>query len=134
MILVDSSVWIDYLRGLATPQTDRLDALLGSELIVMGDLVLTEVLQGCVTDRQFNDVRQVLDAFELVTIGGADVAVEAARNYRRLRALGVTVRKTVDTLIATRCLVNDYELLHSDRDFEPFAQHLGLRCVACGVG
>jgi predicted nucleic acid-binding protein len=134
VILVDSSVWIDYLRGIATPQTDRLDALLGSELIVMGDLVLTEVLQGCVTDRQFNDVRQVLDAFELVTIGGADVAVEAARNYRRLRALGVTVRKTVDTLIATRCLVNDYELLHSDRDFEPFAQHLGLRCVACEVG
>lgn len=131
MILVDSSVWIDYLRGIATPQTDRLDQLLGAALIVMGDLVLTEVLQGCATDRQFNDVRRALDAFELVTIGGADVAVEAARNCRRLRALGVTVRKTVGTLIATRCLVNDYELLHSDRDFEPFAQHLGLQCVAC---
>lgn len=131
MILVDSSVWIDYLRGIATPQTDRLDLLLGSALIVMGDLVLTEVLQGCATDRQFNDVRRTLSAFELVTIGGADVAVEAARNHRRLRALGVTVRKTVDTLIATRCLANDYDLLHSDRDFEPFAQHLGLRCVVC---
>jgi len=131
VILVDSSVWIDYLRGIATPQTDRLDLLLGSALIVMGDLVLTEVLQGCATDRQFNDVRRTLSAFELVTIGGADVAVEAARNHRRLRALGVTVRKTVDTLIATRCLANDYDLLHSDRDFEPFAQHLGLRCVVC---
>ena len=97
----------------------------------MGDLVLTEVLQGCATDRQFNDVRRTLDAFELVTIGGADVAVEAARNNRRLRVLGVTARKTVDTLIATRCLVSDYKLLHSDRAFEPFAQHLDLRCVAC---
>ncbi len=131
MILVDSSVWIDYLRGAATPQTDKLDTLLGSAPVLMGDLVLTEVLQGCGTDREFNDVRRALEAFELVTIGGADVAAEAARNYRRLRALGVTVRKTVDTLIATRCLVSGYELLHADRDFEPFAQHLGLRCVAC---
>jgi predicted nucleic acid-binding protein len=131
VILVDSSVWIDYLRGAATPQTDKLDTLLGSAPVLMGDLVLTEVLQGCGTDREFNDVRRALEAFELVTIGGADVAAEAARNYRRLRALGVTVRKTVDTLIATRCLVSGYELLHADRDFEPFAQHLGLRCVAC---
>ena len=131
MILVDSSVWIDYLRGAPTPEADKLDSLLGATPLAIGDLILTEVLQGCATDREFNEVRRTLEALDLVVLGGADVAIEAARNYRRLRSLGVTLRKTIDTIIATRCIVSDYELLHSDRDFEPFALHLGLKCVVC---
>ena len=133
MILVDSSVWIDYFRGIATPQANRLDGLLGSEPLAIGDLILTEVLQGFTTEREFNDARKVLLALDMVTIGGPDVAVEAARNYRKLRSLGVTVRKTIDTVIATRCIVSGHMLLHSDRDFDAFEQHLGLRCVASGT-
>lgn len=132
MILVDSSVWIDYFRGTSTPQTDRLDAILGQEPVVMGDLVLAEVLQGFVTDREFNAARKLLTALDVVTLGGEAVAVEAARNHRKLRALGVTVRKTIDTLIATHCILNGYALLHSDRDFDAFEKHLGLRCVGSG--
>ena len=128
MILVDSSVWIDYFLGTATPQTDRLDGLLGSEPVAIGDLILTEVLQGFVTEREFNDARKMLLALDIVVLGGLDIAIEAARNYRKLRSLGVTVRKTIDTVIATRCIVSGHMLLHSDRDFDAFEQHLGLRC------
>lgn len=129
MIVVDSSVWIDYLRGTNTPQAHRLDELLGDTPLGIGDLMVVEVLQGCRTDREFELVRRELDSLDLVVMGGADVAVEAARNFRRLRALGITVRKTIDTVIATRCIVDDHELLHADRDFDAFEQHLGLRCV-----
>jgi len=131
VILVDSSVWVDYLRGTATPQTDTLDALLGNVPLAVGDLILTEVLQGCGTDKDFNEVRRLLLNLTVVTLGGQTVAIEAARNFRRLRALGLTVRKTIDTVIATRCIMDKLELLHSDRDFDPFEQHLGLRCVRC---
>lgn len=130
MILVDSSVWIDYLRGSNTPQADTLDRLLASTPLAIGDLILTEVLQGCGTQREFERVRQLLGALQLVELGGVDVAVQAAMNFRRLRALGITPRKTIDTVIATRCMLGGYRLLHSDRDFDPFEQHLGLRCVA----
>lgn len=129
MILVDSSVWIDYLRGVETAQAAKLDELLGIAPVAIGDLMLAEVLQGCVTDREFNDARRTLAALDLVIIGGEDVAIEAARNYRRLRERGITVRKTIDTLIATRCILSDHELLHADSDFDAFEKHLGLRCV-----
>jgi predicted nucleic acid-binding protein len=129
VILVDSSVWIDYFRGAPTPQANRLDGLLGSEPLAIGDLILTEVLQGFATEREFNDARKVLLALDMVLLGGPDVALEAARNYRKLRTFGVTVRKTIDTVIATRCIVSGHVLLHSDRDFDAFEQHLGLRCV-----
>ncbi len=131
MILVDSSVWVDYLRGTPTPQADKLDALLGTVPLAVGDLILTEVLQGCGTDKEFNEVRRLLLNLTVVQLGGQEVAIQAARNYRRLRSLGLTVRKTVDTVIATRCILDKLELLHSDRDFDPFEQHLGLRCVPC---
>ena len=131
MILVDSSVWVDYLRGAATPQTDKLDSLLGVVPLAIGDLILAEVLQGCSTDREFNQVKRTLGTLELITLGGLDVAVQAAQNFRKLRALGFTVRKTIDTVIATRCIMDGLELLHCDRDFDPFAEHLGLRCVRC---
>ena len=127
MILVDSSVWIDYFRGEVTPQTARLDALLGSEPLAVGDLILTEVLQGFVSDRDFTQARKLLTSLDVVTLGGQDAALQAARNFRTLRALGVTVRKTIDTLIATCCIEHDFALLYSDRDFEPFVKHLGLR-------
>jgi predicted nucleic acid-binding protein len=133
VILVDSSVWIDYFRGTATPQANRLDGLLGSEPLAIGDLILTEVLQGFTTEREFNDARKMLLALDMVTLGGPDVAVEAAKSYRKLRSLGVTVRKTIDTVIATRCIVSGHTLLHSDRDFDAFEQHLGLRCVTSGT-
>ena len=127
MILVDSSVWIDYFRGVATPQSDRLDGLLGREGLATGDVVLTEVLQGFSSDRDFNQALRLLSSLTLVQIGGEDIAVQAARNFRTLRARGVTVRKTIDTLIATRCIQDGYALLYSDRDFDPFAEHLGLQ-------
>lgn len=127
MILVDSSVWIDYFRGKNTPQADRLDSLLDTDLLAVGDLMLAEVLQGFASERDFNQVRRLLMSLELIDIGGSDVAPQAARNFRTLRALGVTVRKTIDTLIATRCIESGIALLYSDRDFDPFARHLGLR-------
>jgi predicted nucleic acid-binding protein len=127
LIVVDSSVWIDYFRGAITPQTERLDALLGREPLAIGDLILTEVLQGCDDERAFNQVRKLLTSLDVVELGGRDIAIQAARNFVALRKLGVTVRKTIDTVIATRCIESGYELLHDDRDFEPFATHLGLR-------
>ena len=131
MILVDSSVWIDYFRGVSTPQSDRLDLLLGVEPLAIGDLILTEVLQGFTRQRDFDQALELLGGLTLVEIGGQDIAVQAARNFRVLRALGVTARKTIDTLIATRCIESGYPLLFSDRDFEPFVEHLGL---ASGMG
>ena len=131
MILVDSSVWIDFLRNNPTAQAEWLDRNLGTEGLVVGDLILAEVLQGFKDDRGFNEAKRVLGQLEQVEVAGFDVAVEAARNYRKLRSLGVTVRGTVDVLIATRCLANGLRLLHSDRDFDAFEKHLGLRVVNC---
>ena len=126
MILVDSSVWIDYIRDRDAPEVRRLDSLLDDEVLVMGDLILTEVLQGFDGDREFTQALTLLSALDMLMIGGTDVAVQAARNYRELRARGTTVRKTIDTLIATRCIMDGLPLLFSDRDFEPFVEHLGL--------
>mgnify|MGYP000553006424 CR=1 FL=1 len=126
MILVDSSVWIDLLRNRSTPQTARLEQLLLSQPVAVGDLILTEVLQGIPLERDFELARQMFAQFPMVTIGGPEVALEAAQNYRKLRAVGVTPRKTIDTLIATRCIIDGLPLLFSDRDFEPFVEHLGL--------
>lgn len=127
MILVDSSVWIDFFRGVTTPQTDRLDALLGTEPLAVGDLILAEVLQGFRSERDFNQARKLLTALDVVTLGGQGIALQAAKNFRALRAQGVTVRKTIDTVIATRCIEDGLPLLYSDRDFDPFVAHLGLR-------
>lgn len=127
MILVDSSVWIDYFRGDATAQADRLDALLGKEDLIVGDVVLAEVLQGFDADRDFRTALSLFETLTIVDLGGRDMAIEAAHNFRRLRRLGVTVRKTIDTLIATYCIQNNMALLYSDRDFDPFVAHLGLR-------
>jgi predicted nucleic acid-binding protein len=129
LILVDSSVWIDYFRGTVTPQTEKLDSLLGQQPLAIGDLILTEVLQGLDAERDFNVTRKMLTSLTVVELGGKEIAIQAAKNYRALRRLGVTVRKTIDAVIATRCIKDGYDLLHSDQDFDPFAKHLGLRTV-----
>lgn len=127
MILVDTSVWIDYFRGTPTPQAEELDALLDREPLVTGDLILAEVLQGFGGDRDFNRARKLLTSLIVVDLAGQEVAIQAARNFRALRARGTTVRKTIDAVIATRCITSGYALLYSDRDFDPFVQYLGLR-------
>jgi predicted nucleic acid-binding protein len=129
LIVVDSSVWIDYFRGSITAQTEKLDQLLSSEPLAIGDLILTKVLQGFDDERDFNKARKMLTALTVVELGGQETAIQAARNFRALRKRGVTVRKTIDTVIATRCIESGYDLLHSDRDFDPFVNHLGLRVV-----
>lgn len=133
MILVDSSVWIDFFRGTVTPQSERLDQLLGREPLLIGDLILAEVLQGFTSERDFNQARKMLGALELVNLGGAEMGVQAARNFRTLRAKGVTIRKTIDTFIATCCIEQDHALLFSDRDFDPFVLHLGLRSAMSNI-
>ena len=129
MIFVDSSVWIDYFKGTVTPQTEKLDSLLGREPLAIGDLILTEVLQGFAHDKDFDAARKMLTSLKVVEVAGQEIAIQAARNFRALRKLGVTVRKTIDSAIATRCIESGYELLHDDRDFDPFEKHLGLRVV-----
>ena len=126
-LLVDSSVWIDYFNGAVTPQTDHLDNLLGSELVVTGDLILAEVLQGFKQDRDYELARDMLLKLPVMAMVGREIAERSAENYRSLRKKGVTVRKTIDCLIATFCIQNSLTLLHSDRDFDSFEQHLGLK-------
>lgn len=132
MILVDSSVWIDYFRSADTPQVVLLDSLLGRSALAVGDLIAAEVLQGVRGDREFKLVKQTLDAFDHIDLVGYDLAVKASENYRILRAMGITVRKTIDTLIATRCIEDGLMLLHADRDFLPFSEHLGLKLAYSG--
>ncbi|MEC9340714.1 MAG: PIN domain nuclease [Pseudomonadota bacterium] len=129
MILVDSSVWIDYFNGASTAQADFLDSRLGIEPVAIGDLMLTEVLQGFRKEADYQSARTALLDFPVLTIGGQDIALAAADNYRALRSAGITIRKTIDTLIATFCIQRRRELLFSDRDFEPFVTHLGLRAA-----
>lgn len=129
MILVDSSVWVDYFRGASNAPTENLDRLLSQEPLAIGDLILTEVLQGLPDERAFNEARKLLTSLTVIELGGQEIAIQAARNFRALRRLGVTVRKTIDTIIATRCIASKFALLHNDRDFNPFVDHLGLRVV-----
>ena len=129
MIVVDSSVWIDQLNARHTPKTALLVQLLGSVPLGLVDLSLTEVLQGTRSDADFQRVERVLIAMQIISTTGATIAVEAARNYQRLRAVGITVLSTIDTLIATRCMIDDHRLLHSDRDFDSFERHLGLKVL-----
>lgn len=137
MILVDSGVWIDYFRGTATSQTDQLNSLLGNEPIATGDLILTEVLQGFISDRDFNQAKKLMTSLVVVDLAGQATAIQAAGNFRMLRSLGITMRKTIDTviatLIATRCIESGLPLLYSNRDFDPFVRHLGLRSVRPGI-
>jgi hypothetical protein len=130
MILVDSSVWIDFFNGADTPQVTLLDKKLGDTPILVGDLILTEVLQGFKSNKDFEMAKQALERFELREMVGKDIALRSAENYRRLRKSRVTVRKTIDVVIATFCIENSVALLHSDRDFDPMEDILGLMILS----
>ena len=127
MIVVDSSVWIGYFTGKKTSETEKLDALLGEEPIAIGDLILTEVLQGFRTDKDFRKARELLLALNVVNMLDTTIALKSAENFRLLRKKGITVRKTIDCIIATYCIENKLPLLHSDKDFQPFHKHLKLK-------
>jgi predicted nucleic acid-binding protein len=129
MVLADSSVWIDYFNGAPTPEADLLDDLLGRELVATGDIILTEVLQGFASDAHFRRAKSLMEQLEYQDMLGKTVALSAAENYRRLRRRGVTVRKTIDVIIGTFCILQGVPLLHADRDFDPMEQHLGLRVL-----
>jgi predicted nucleic acid-binding protein len=129
LIVVDSTVWIDFLNGRNAPHVHRLRTLLGAEEIIVGDLMLCEVLQGLASERAALEVEDYLRRFDIVAMGGAAIAVAAARNFRVLRARGATIRKTIDLLIGTWCIENRVPLLHNDRDFVPLSRHLGLQTV-----
>ena len=129
MLLVDATVWIDYFNGGITLQTNYLDRALGDEDILVGDLILAEVLQGYHSEAEFEQARLALGRFEQVSLATPALAVQSARNYRSLRRQGITVRKTIDALIATFCIENGIPLLHNDSDFDGFEQRLGLQVL-----
>ena len=129
MILVDSSVWIDYFNGRLTPKTNWLHSALGNQPILLGDLVLTEVLQGFQRDKDFKTAKNLLLNFPVEEMLGQELAIKSALNFRRLKKKGVTIGKTIDIIIGTFCLHNNYLLLHDDRDFEQLENHLDLKAV-----
>jgi len=127
MVLVDTSVWIDYFNGTVSRQTDRLDAILGTGAVLTGDLILAELLQGFMRESDYRRARMLMDEIPCADMLGRTVALQAAQNYRALRTLGITVRKTIDVMIATYCILNGHALLHCDKDFVPIQTHLGLQ-------
>ena len=129
MLLVDTSVWVDYFNGVKNPQTDHLDENMDRTPILVGDLILAEVLQGLRSDSDFEKVRRILGKFAQVNMVDTALAVQSARNFRLLRQKGITVRKTIDSLIAAYCIENDHQLLHNDSDFDGYEKHLGLQVV-----
>ena len=130
MILIDSSVWIDYFNGRKTWQTDLLENLFSNVPIIIGDLILTEILQGFRSDNDYKTAKSFLSDLPFRQMGGYQVAVQSAQNYRALRKKGVTVRKTIDVIIGTYCILEDLPLLHDDRDFEPMVSHLSLKILS----
>ena len=126
MILVDISVWIAHLRGHQTQATAKLQAIAGREPLLIGDLILLEVLQGARTEDHAARIEHALRQYAVMPLLDAQLASRAARNYRKLRALGITIRKTADIIIGTYCIEHSHHLLHEDRDFVPMQQHLGL--------
>ena len=129
MILIDTSVWVDYFNGRPTPESDRLDGLLGRRLILVGDLILAEVLHGFRSEREFGQALEELSVHRFCELAGHEVVIAGARNYRLLRSRGATIRTTIDIIIGTFCILNGHELLHSDRDFDQMEKHLGLKVL-----
>jgi predicted nucleic acid-binding protein len=127
MIVVDSSVWIAAFRGITTPQSMRLKTISRARDILLGDIVLLEILQGAQNDGNAANLQKQLSAFQVVPMLSPEIAIKAAENFRRLRTKGITIRKTADLIIGTYCMEHDHSLLHADRDFDPMAEHLGLR-------
>ena len=127
MIFLDSTVLIDYFNGKTNWQVEILESILGKELVVIGDYVLTEVLQGFRSDKEFQKAKAILLSFPCFDIGGKKIAIQSAKNFRYLRKKGVTVRKTIDVIIATYCIEHNLILLHNDKDFGPFVKNLKLK-------
>ena len=126
MVLADTSIWIDYFRGVYSPQTDQLNELLNEERVATGDLIIIELMQGFKTKSQIAAARQIISRLEYFDLVGKDIAFKAADNYRLLKNKGITIRKTIDIIIGTFCIENQFKLLHNDRDFEPMVDYIGL--------
>ena len=126
MIVADTSVWIDYFRGIDAPHTNALDDELQINRIITGDLIITEFLQGFRNEKDYSEAKNIMDALEYRDFVGREIALKAVQNFRNLRTRGITVRKTIDVIIATFCIENNFPLIHNDRDFDPMEQHLGL--------
>ncbi|MEH1852900.1 MAG: PIN domain nuclease [Nostoc sp.] len=133
MIIVDSSVWIDYFNGRETPETNKLDTLLGVQPLAIGDLILTEVLQGFHSDADYQTAKELLTSLTIFEMLGINLAFKSADNYIILQKSGITIRKTTDVIIATFCIESQNSLLFSDKDFLPFVQHLGLFTVSTKI-
>jgi len=129
VILVDTSVWIDYFNGAENSYTNALDSALEEGIVAIGDLIFLEIMQGFKNDRDFRNAKTTLEALDQYEMFGHSMALKSAENYRTLRKKGVTIRKTADVIIATFCIESELPLLFSDRDFIPFVTHLGLRAV-----
>lgn len=130
MILVDTSVWIDYFNGVENRQTDSLERALSGQSVLIGDIILTEILQGFDTDKDFKKAKRALDPLDCVHLGGKSLAIKAASNFRFLRSKGITIRKTADMLIGSWCIEHETELLHNDKDFDQIAIQLPLKIYA----
>ncbi len=126
MVIVDSSVWIDFLNQKVTPQTSWLRAPQNISTVGLTSLALTEVLQGIRFDSRFSNAEQFFRPMPVFDSTTRSLAVQAAGNYRTLRSMGVTIQSTIDCLIATFCIESNCQLLHSDSDFDSFEQHLNL--------
>ena len=127
MIIADTSAWIDYFKGIDAEHTNILDIELSRNRVGTGDLIIAEFLQGFRNDRDYQDAKSLMDSLEYFNLVGRDVALSASQNFLLLKREGITVRKTIDVLVATFCIINDFELIHNDKDFEPFEKKLGLR-------
>jgi len=127
MIIADTSAWIDYFKGTDAAHTNILDRELTRNRVGTGDLIIAEFLQGFKNDRDYQEAKSLMDSLEYFDLVGREVALLAGQNFRLLRREGITVRKTIDVLIASFCIINDFELIHNDRDFDPFEERLGLR-------
>lgn len=127
MIIADTSAWIDYFRGIEAAHTDLLDLELSKNRIATGDLIIAELLQGFRKENDYQEAKSIMESLEYFDLVGKSIAIEAAQNFRTLRREGITIRKTVDMLIATFCLMHDFELIHNDRDFDPIEEKLGLK-------
>jgi len=130
VILVDTSVWIDYFNGVENKHTESLDQILSEQSVLLGDIILTEILQGFDSDKEFRLAKQALEPLDCVHLGGKSLAIKAASNFRFLRSKGVTIRKTVDMLIGSWCIEHEVELLHNDKDFDQIATQLPLQIYA----
>ena len=130
MVLIDSSVWINYFNGKDTWQTEILDQMLLQIPLFTGDLILTEVLQGFRKEKDYTKAKEVMSILACKNLGGYEIAIKSAENYRKLRKQGITVRKTIDVIIGTFCIIENIPLLHDDKDFESMVEHLGLKSIS----